>query len=115
MHSAGSVSEVKGRRSVPVQVQKSESESSECSSSGSDSSSEDSSPSPPLKRILHVSSSDNDSESSNNDKEDKDIVNGRGRTIRGRLGVKRGGRAPKGRVEKLKPVRSSRLVLYMYM
>ena len=122
-HTSGGVSDIRGHRQIPVQVQESDSESSECSSSGSDSSSDDSSPSPPVKRNIQVpSSDDSESNQSNSDKEDEEIVRvkgrgrGRGRgKVTSRLGVKRGGRAPKGRVEKLKPVRSSRLVKLLSM
>ena len=107
------------------QLQESDSDSSECSSSGSESTSDDSSP-PPVKsghpapsRVPPSSDESGDSQSTQSESEEEEVTKtkgrgrGRGRGRGTRLGGKRGvGRAPKGRVEKLKPVRTSRSVFF---
>ena len=120
-----------------VQSHNSNSDSSdECTSSGSDSSSDDEGTSParvllpPSRAGLSTDQSD-DSQTSGSDSDgDERTVKGKGRARgRGRgggvrSGVRRGGRTPKGRVEKLVPVRTARWVwsdytlffrMYMYM
>ena len=106
-----------------VQSHNSNSDSSdECTSSGSDSSSDDEGtsparvPLPPSRAGLSTDQSDDSQTSGSDSDRDERTVKGKGRARgRGRgggvrSGVRRGGRTPKGRVEKLVPVRTARWV-----